>query len=374
MNRRKKSILVDAHILDKEAQGLGTYIKGVYNAFIDLYGDKYNVYIAANNTDLLASSFPKVNPESILKLKQCSSLERLTRVLPNLIRKHKIDFAHFQQITPLIKNCRFIVTIHDLLFNDFPEKFSLSYKVSRNILFRYSFRISDLRLTVSEYSKDAIKRHYNFEDVYITPNGVSNNFFEPYSKAESIDYVFKKYGVRNYILYVSRIEERKNHLMLLKAYRDMKLFKKGFSLVFVGRNDIPVNSLEAEISSLTAEERSNFLWLQYVDDNDLLEIYRAAFLFVYPSAAEGFGIPPIEAAALHINTLCSNVTAMQDFSFFGQNHFDPNNYTVFLKTLDYSLNNEPSKEELEKRSNLIKEKYNWIASAKLLYSLIEDNS
>ena len=42
MQQKKKSILVDAHIFDKEPQGTTTYIKGLYNAFIELFGNDYD--------------------------------------------------------------------------------------------------------------------------------------------------------------------------------------------------------------------------------------------------------------------------------------------------------------------------------------------
>ena len=56
--------------------------------------------------------------------------------------------------------------------------------------------------------------------------------------------------------------------------------------------------------------------------------------FIYPSKAEGFGIPPLEAAALATPVLCSQKTAMQDYDFFSPYLFDPENYNEFTLLLD----------------------------------------
>jgi glycosyltransferase involved in cell wall biosynthesis len=108
-----------------------------------------------------------------------------------------------------------------------------------------------------------------------------------------------------------------------------------------------------------------------IEDKDLLEFYRAAALFVYPSKAEGFGIPPLEAAAAKIPVICSNSSAMSDFLFFGENHIDPADFDGFKKRLleltDRSLNNE---EQLDNLSRIIQQKYSWSQAADSLRQLI----
>jgi glycosyltransferase involved in cell wall biosynthesis len=374
MPQKKKSILVDAHIFDKEPQGTTTYIKGLYNAFAEMFSEDYNIYITASNIDLLKHSFPTLPQQNFIPLKKCSSPERLTIAFPAIINKYKIDYAHFQQIAPLVKNCRFIVTVHDLLFNDFTDMFSFTYRFSRNMLFKKALKQADIKLTVSNYSREAIKKYYGIENVHITSNAVAERYFDAYDKTVSIEWVKRKFNISNYILYVSRIEERKNHLMLLKAYRKLKLFEKGIALVFVGRNDMPVVALEEEMNNLQPEEKPFFSWFQFVNDEELLELYRGSLLFVYPSIAEGFGIPPLEAAALKINTLCSNTTAMKDFDFFESNQFDPYNFSELCNKLSQNTRIFPSEDKLKEISDNIKKRYSWYTAATIINDLINQQN
>jgi glycosyltransferase involved in cell wall biosynthesis len=300
-----------------------------------------------------------------------SSIQRLIFQFPKIIKKYETDYTHFQQIAPIVKKGKFITTIHDLLFNDLPDKFSSFYRVSRNFLFKKALNQSEIKLTVSQYSKDSIKQYYGIQNVEITPNAISDAYKVNFDKIKVLEQIEKQYGIKRYILFVSRIEERKNHVLLVKAYRKLKLAEQGINLVLVGRNDIPVEDLDREISNLNDIEKKHFHWLTFVSDEDLLNLYKGAELFVYPSLAEGFGIPPIEAAALGVNTICSNLTAMKDFTFLGENLFDPTDFEIFCNLIEKSLNNPPDENILEQRRQDIYKKYNWTFSAKVLHENIQ---
>ena len=115
-------------------------------------------------------------------------------------------------------------------------------------------------------------------------------------------------------------------------------------------------------------------WYPHLDENDLLDIYRAARLFVYPSLAEGFGIPPIEAAAMGLKTLCSNKTAMQDFVFFGDDLFDPDDYDSFETKLNRLISETSIQKVHTENLAFIKFHYSWQQAAKVLHSQISLNS
>ena len=373
---RKTNLLVDGHFLTGLGQGTRTYIIGLYNSLIEHYGDFYNLYVSGHSIEDVLSNI-NISPGNFLEYQYRSNYSRLTFELPYLIKKNDIEFAHFQQIAPFIKNCRHITTVHDVLFNDFPEHFSSSFRVSRNYLFKRSLKKSELKLTVSDYSKKKISQYFKIpeSEIYVTPNGVEEKYFEDFSKQNSNLYLKKKYNLPQYVLYVSRLESRKNHIGLLKAFLQSKLVEKNWHLVFVGKETEKEIAFHQMLDSLNEELRTTIHHFENVSDSELIQFYRGADLFVYPSLAEGFGIPPLEAAACKVPVLCSNRTAMSDFRKLGITMFDPEDEDQFVKRLNQftksgALRNTSNVEDISKE---VEEKYSWSASATILHNLIQDS-
>jgi glycosyltransferase involved in cell wall biosynthesis len=102
----------------------------------------------------------------------------------------------------------------------------------------------------------------------------------------------------------------------------------------------------------------------------LLLFYQAALLFVYPSKAEGFGIPPLEAAAARTPVVCSNTSAMQEFDFFGPGHVDPEDYDGYKTAVAQILEEAPGMEALTDIAATISKRYSWDKTASVLHELI----
>ena len=363
-------LFVDAHVFDELPQGTRTFIKEIYLQLAGKPG--LRLYLGAFDTDHLATIFTPNENVVLIKYKSRSGLRRLLFDIPAIVRKYRIDYAHFQYMTPPWKNCKQIVTIHDVIFNDFPEEFSWSYRVRKRLLYGLAAWRSDILTTVSDFSKGSIRKflHTGDRPVYVVPNGVGQKFFRPFDREQAVGRIKERYGVENYILYVSRIEPRKNHLFVLQAWLDLKLYEQGIPLVFLGHETIPVPEFDRLLAGLSAQIRSFILIDSQVKDEGLLDMYRAARLFVYPSKAEGFGIPPLEAAALRIPVLCSNTSAMRDFSFFGKNHIDPYDYGAFKKRLREVLADPADEAFLEGVAQTIRSDYSWEGSALKFYALL----
>jgi glycosyltransferase involved in cell wall biosynthesis len=365
----KKRILIDARCVGGEGQGMLTYLKGLYNALHENYAKEYELFFAGYHEEAMKKAFPFMKPARFIQLPQANKFQLLGIIFPSIEKEYKIDFAHFQYVTPFFKNSKHIVTTHDLLFLDFPEEFSKIYKLKRKHLFKRSLEKSDIRLTVSNYSKNRISDSFQIPQntISITPNAVHNKFFQDYDKKAIQEQVKGKFGLDNYLLYVSRIEKRKNQQLLLEAYETLELAEKDIQLVFVGNDTLGETSTATQIQELKSKYPGKIHWLSHLTDDDLLNVYRAARIFLYPSLAEGFGIPPIEAAALGIETLCSNRTAMQDFSFFGEQLFDPAEKDDFYAKLSKLIKETPKERvNLENRQH-IQSKYSWNHAAEVLH-------
>ena len=335
---RKINLFVDAHCFDKEHQGTRAFIKRLYVEFSKL-APHYLIFFAAKDINNLKKELKDVAGSRFIAYKYGDTLSRLSFEIPMLIRQYKIDIAHFQYISPFIKNCRQIVTTHDVLFKEFSSNFSFFYRFSRSILFKRSLEQADLITTVSKHSKESIHRFFNIkpDEIFVVPNSVVKEPEHLHNKALSGEYIKSKFGTGPYILYVSRFEPRKNHIFLIRAFLELKLHTKGYHLVLLGHVSIKVKEVDALLDGLPADVRSCIYIHHHIPNEDLIHFYTGAELFVFPSKAEGFGLPPIEAAALGTPVICSNTTAMSDFSFFGDYHLNPDNYDVLCEKISDAI-------------------------------------
>ena len=367
----KKKLLVDAHTFDESHQGIRSFLKGIYSE-IDLSNHDIEIIMVANNIKNLKEEFKHQNQFKFVQLNFKNKYIRLAYEIPKLIKELNIDFAHFNYFIPLFlsKKCKYIVTIHDVLFIDYPQFFPVKYRLINSLLFKRSAKKADILTTVSEYSKQRIQQHFNItKDIFILPNAVSSGYLENYDKQKDKRYIKNKFGIEKYIIFVSRLEPRKNHLTLLQAYKEMKLWNKGYSLVFIGKKTFEMKQLDLEIETVKKMSEGKLYLLNNIANEELAKFYNAAELSIFPSLCEGFGIPPLESATMKTPTLCSNTTAMSNYDFFGDYLFDPYSKSQ-LKHLITKIINNNLKPDLNEISEEVKTRYSWSKTSSVLYSLI----
>lgn len=369
----KIRLFIDAHCFDKEHQGTRAFIKRLYTE-LSKKAKNIEFYFGAKDIDNLKLELKGIDGCKFIRYRFSATIPRLLFEIPFIIKKYRIDVGHFQYIIPLIKNCKCIVTTHDVLFNDFKDEFSFPYKLSRNFLFGYSLKNSEIITTVSEYSKKSIQKHFSIkpERIHVTLNGVSEDFMIDFDRTQSKKYILEHFDISKYILYVSRFEPRKNHALLLKTYLDLQLYKKGYHLVLLGHLSIPVPEFEKLMAQVPPNIQEFIFISNAINDQDLFHFYRATEVMVYPSKAEGFGLPPIEAAALKIPVICSNTTAMSDYTFFGEYHVDPNDAAQFSRKIEKILSEPPKEELLQEIREKIESNYMFKKSADILHQAIQN--
>jgi glycosyltransferase involved in cell wall biosynthesis len=319
--KNKTRLFIDGHIFDDPLQGSRTYLLGIYSELIKK-SSSVDFFFGAYNIDNIRREFGVTDNVHYIKYRTRNRFFRLGLEIPFLILKFKIEISHFQYISPLFKLSKEIVTIHDVLFLDYPHLFPFQFRLKNKILFKLSAKRADILLTVSEYSKDRISKHLMIEKnhIYVIANAVSEDFFKPEGELPDVK---SEYHIDNYLLYVSRFEPRKNQLMLLKAFVELKLWSNNYMLVFIGSQAIPYPAFERYRENLPDYIKKSILLVNESYGNELKSFYRNCLLFVYPSFGEGFGIPPLEAVASNVSAICSNSTAMSDYKFLGDRLFNP---------------------------------------------------
>ena len=257
-------------------------------------------------------------------------------LFPIFFYKKKLDAILFQNYIPIWggKTTKYIDYIYDFLFMDFPQYFS----IYENIIYRLmiiSSRNASHVITISKSEKERIIQHANLNSnkVSFVYPGLDSIFFERSSDVKAR--IIKKYDLpSNYILYVGRLNIRKNIKTLLKSFSNLKV---DISLVIIGKEENGGSSLIRETSSLGIKEKVYILG--HINMNDLAELMAAAIIFVFPSFAEGFGLPPLEAMKSGVPTIVSDRTSLPEVCGDSALYFDPDNPEELTIKLNRLLTN-----------------------------------
>lgn len=368
----KTRIFIEAHMFDHGFEGSATFVAGLYRALLADHPDRYELIIGGQFSEkaIKALGSPRQAIPAIYRSR--NRFARLAWDVPRVLRQENPDFAHFQYFTPITKSCDWIVTIHDVLFNDFPEYFPPNYRRMRNMLFPISARRADILTTVSQYSSDRISHWYRINPgrIHVTPNGVE---VARVGDAERARARTEGQPMGPYLICVSRFEPRKNQVAVLRAFLAMELWRRGLSLVFVGSRTLESRAFDVALAQAPDAARRAVHMLSGVSSEALNGLVAGAKAAIYPSLAEGFGLPPLEALALGVPSICAKVTAMADFDVLNAFFFDPN-VAGSLEEKVESVLSDPVKTSraASEGARRVVEEYNWQVSAEVLHRAIED--
>jgi glycosyltransferase involved in cell wall biosynthesis len=362
------NFFIDAHLFDGPFQGSRSYLLGLYSETIKRM-DSVHFFFGARNIENLKKEFGVHSNVTYIRYSTENKFFRLAINIPWIIKKYKIDISHFQYISPLFKFSREIVTIHDILFLDFPDLFPVTYRVRNRFMFRKSAARADLLLTVSEYSRSRISEHFRISknNIFVLPNGILKNFVD---RSANTPDVRSKYGLNKYLLYVSRIEPRKNHTLLIKAFYELALEDLGYKLIMIGTRSIPYKELELVLEQIPEKTRRSILFFEKIENDELVSFYRNCSLFIYPSIAEGFGIPVLEAMASGAPVICSGATALMDFEFIKSRMFDPGSLEELKKMIGRHLSS--VEQNSENYTEIIRNRYSWKTISKRFVEIIDE--
>ena len=215
-----------------------------------------------------------------------------------------------------------LVTMHDLIYELFPEYYSpIDVRLYRH-KYRRSCLDADRIVAVSACTKRDLIRLYGIEEdkIEVVYQGCDPVFAQEIPH-DCLEAVRRSYDLPpRFILSVGTIEERKNTRLIVEALPILE--DKGIRLVLVGRETKYAEQVRRVAEKLHVSERLTIL--SSVPFRDLPAIYRLAEVFVYPSLYEGFGIPILESLNAGIPVVAATGSCLEEaggpFSLYADPH------------------------------------------------------
>ena len=358
---------IDFHVLQTKWQGSGIrrYIEGMYRAVLT-QPNRHEWIFFVDDAAKAPTDWPG-RPEW-QGINTSSRLARLGLATSRRLKEAKIDCYHVQFVAPLFKSCKAeVVTVHDILFETHPQFFPRSTRFTLAPLIRRSAGRASLITTISEYSKRMLMDRWGIpeERICLTPCAVDPAMFNPGDPLLSRELVRTRYQLEDYILSVGRIEPRKNHQALVQSYAHLKDRGKSLpKLVLVGGKDFGFRDLAALIQAKGLEK--DVVFLHSISDQMLPHLYRAALVMAYPSFAEGFGIPPLEAMACGCPVITSATTALEEVVGDAGWLIDPDQWPTLAQALEEAIQDSSRRDSMVAKGLSQALRFSWKSSARAL--------
>ncbi len=309
--QRPFRIAVNAHLLSSEAgyrrAGIHHYIAQVLN-HLPQQAD-YEYLIFTRSKDALSA-----RDDFTLQGSRWPTESRSVRILWEQLvwpwQARKLDLMHSMAfVVPLWAPCPTVVTVYDLSFLHFPERFPALQRWYLTSQTRRSCRAAQRVITISESSKQDVHDYFGvpLSQIDVVVPGV-NDRYRPLPPEQVTAFRQANQLPERFILHVGTLQPRKNIPTLLEALA--KLEDKTVQLVLAGGKGWLYDEIFAHIKALDLVDR--VIFPGYVADEDLPLWYNAASLFAFPSVYEGFGMPVVEAMACGTPVAASNASSIPE--------------------------------------------------------------
>lgn len=222
-------------------------------------------------------------------------------------------------VLPAIHPPRSIVTIHDLGYLAFPEAHTAARRLDLHLTTRWNTRTAHRIIAVSHATRDDLITHYGVvpAKIRVVHHGVSPHF-RPISNAATLAEVRNRYALpRRYVLYIGTLQPRKNIVRLIDAFAQVVQQEpastpvdNALHLVLAGKRGWLSDPIERRATEQHIAGRVHMVG--YVNDGDLPALLSGALVFAFPSLAEGFGMPVLEAMACGTPVLTSTTTSLPE--------------------------------------------------------------
>lgn len=253
-----------------------------------------------------------------------------------------------------------VVTILDVNFLTRPGTYDAAYTRYATRAFRRSAQVADGITTVSAFSRAEIARHLDVrpERIRVIHPGLTPPPARPPGQAKPLD--------GQYALYVGATEPHKNVGLLLEAWAASS--PANLQLAVVGHPGRDHDRLAA----LAERMNGRVVIVGGVDAEELEAWYMGASVFLFPSTAEGFGYPPLEAMQRRVPVIAARAGALPEVLKDGAIFHDPHDADELRAHIERVMDSSGERKALIERGLGVAAEYTWHAAASAMVGALRE--
>jgi glycosyltransferase involved in cell wall biosynthesis len=256
-----------------------------------------------------------------------------------------------------------VITIHDLSFLRFADRFRPANRLYLTTMTRLSCRRARRIIAVSQATADEIARWLAVptERVDVVPHGVEHKRFHPLPSDQVEAFRREKGLPERFALFLGTLEPRKNLAVLVEAFARTQAHHQGVPLVVAGGKGWYYQEVFQRVEQLSLTDT---VWFPgFVPSAELPLWYNAATVFVYPSFYEGFGMPLLEAMACGTPVISSAASCMPEVVGDAGPLLKPDDTIGLAESLDRLLADADLRTELSRRGQERASGFTWEGTA-----------
>ena len=369
---KKIKLGIDAKWFFKGPPSGNMVVKNLVNEMINDQNEHFQLYLFLTRDckKLALNHFP--SSVKLIFLPGIPNLLSNMLIVPFIARLYGLEVMLFQNFSSLWPHgLRKIVYIHDVLFLDYPQYYSGSELMYFKEMKRLAAK-ADMIITISNSEKQRLVKNNVADEnrIAVVYHGINHHFktLAQYSAERIADFVHRYNLPQRYLLYVGRVNIRKNITRLVSALN--MLDDKDIKLVIAGELGNDVAMLKQHIAAEGLSHR--VIFTGHIPENDLYLIYANATVFCFPSYAEGFGLPPLEAMKCGVPVIVSQRTAMPEVCGDAAIYIDPDDAEDIAEKITFLLSDVNLYDKKVTDGINHAKKFSWQISANGILKLIGD--
>ncbi len=315
---------------DNEATGVEWYSYHIINGLI----------AEAKNHDILLYSRRKLRVKGaknrVLPAKRLWTLRALSKEM-----KVNPPDALFvpSHVLPLTLPKKSVIMIHDVAFKYLRKSYSFFQYHYLNWSTKFAVKHATKILVPSEATGDDLVKFFKCpkKKIEVVPHGftapeVSDKEIDKVMKNSEIFKYFKITRDSQYILFIGRLESKKNLVRLVEAFDDFRKSHPEYRLILAGKRGVGFEDLVKAVNHLKMADA--VVMPGYITEEEKAALYKHCKMFAFPSLYEGFGLPILESFHYKKPVMTSHVSCLPEVAGDAAYYVDPYDREVMTAAME----------------------------------------
>lgn len=289
--------------------------------------------------------------------------------LPSQARRDNIDVLFSPSyILPFAYRRPSVVTIHDIIFSALPEEFDWPGTLDKHYIPRASYwsaKTASFVLVPSRFTKEEIVKHWDIREDKIIVIPLAGNIGQ-----RPIPPLFLQ---RKTVLFVGNIFNRRNVLNLITTIGQMAKKRKDVELIIVGKDKTnPPQHIEKAVQDINERHKRNvIIQKDWVANDELARLYKAATVVALLSRYEGFGLPILEAMSTGTPVLTTGYGSLPEIAGDAALYIkDPDSIHEIESALTSIIDDSVLQKTLASKGKKQAQRFSWTLTAKRTWDIL----